>query len=54
MVTQVDTSSDNCVARVIWICYVVVSEGEGAFPGDRTWTMCGESRGEGISVKFAR
>ena len=25
MVTQVDTSSDNFVARVIWICYVVVS-----------------------------
>ena len=52
MVAQVDTSSDNFVARVIWICYVVVSEGEGAFPGDRT--VCGESREGGISVKFAR
>ena len=53
MVTQVDTSSDNFVARVIWICYVVVSEGEGTFPSDRS-VYGSESREGGISVKFAR
>lgn len=52
MVTQVDTSSDNFVARVIWICYVVVSEGEGTFPSDRS--VCGEPREGGISVKVTR